>query len=263
MPKIVKSFRSVNGNVVNPSGFRAVTPARARLKTVALDDDISVVFPFGPQEIKHDTLSGKTVEIARPGRKPLLFLENPQLRTVSFSAVIADKASGGTVPVTDTLEQLETIAANAYACTFTYGLTSLAYNVVLTQFSYSVTYRNNAGEPLRASVDIQLTETPIFSQTITELVAVLKTPVVSTGTFTKGGGGGETLDEDDEERAAATSNIGDAESESALRSDAEIREDYYAALSAREREQQRLAIAQQFDRDQRKFAAVYGTNVFF
>jgi len=259
MPKIVKSFRSVNGNVVNPSGFRAVTPARARLKTVALDDDISVVFPFGPQEIKHDTLSGKTVEIARPGRKPLLFLENPQLRTVSFSAVIADKASGGTVPVTDTLEQLETIAANAYACTFTYGLTSLAYNVVLTQFSYSVTYRNNAGEPLRASVDIQLTETPIFSQTITELVAVLKTPVVSTGTYTKGGGD-ETLDEDDEERAAATSNIGDAEN--ALRSDAEIQEDYYAALSAREREQQRLTVAQQFDREQRRFAAVYGTNVF-
>lgn len=259
MPKIVKSFRSVNGNVVNPSGFRAVTPARAVLKTVALDNDISVVFPFGPQEIKHDSLSGKTVEIARPGRKPLLFLENPQLRTVSFSAVIADKASGGTVPVTDTLEKLETIAANAYACTFTYGLTSLAYNVVLTQFSYNVTYRNNAGEPLRASVDVQLTETPVFSQTITELVAVLKTPVVSTGTYTKGGG--ETSDEGDEERAAATSNIGDAES--ALRSDAEMQADYYAALSAREREQQRVAIEQQFDREQRKFAATYGTNAFF
>lgn len=197
MPRIIKSFRSVSGNVVNPVGFRSALPARAKLSTFSLEDNISVTFPFGPQDIDHDNLQAKTVEIARPGKKPILALENRQLRTVSFSAVIADKLSGGTAPITDILSDLETIAANAYACTFTYGLTSLNYSVVVTKFSYQVTYRNNAGEPTRASASIQLTESPVFGQEVTELQAVLKTPTVATDTYTKGGG--DVIDEGDDE----------------------------------------------------------------
>ena len=243
MPTLIKSFTSINGSVVNPSGFRSAVPPRAKLTTLPFEaqqfravgrnvppattlpafpavpiiredveeettsepvtETIQVIFPFGPQDIQHQNLSGNTVEIARPGKKPILFLESPRLRSVSFRAVLAHKESGGTLPVTLLLEQLETIAANAYPCTFTYGLTSLAYNVVLTRFSFDVTYRNNAGEPLRAEVDLQLTESPLFSQEIEELKAVVREPKVPTGVYVK--------PEDDEEPPLATteSNITD------------------------------------------------------
>lgn len=222
MPTLIKSFTSVGGRVVNPDGFRAVRPPRAKLTTLPFEaqqlravrypdstlpaspvapilredeeeettsepvtEIIEVMFPFGPQDIQHQNLSGNTVEIARPGKKPILFLESPRLRSVSFKAVLAHKESGGTLPVVQLLEQLETIAANAYPCTFTYGLTSLAYNVVLTRFSFDVTYRNNAGEPVRAEVDLQLTESPLFSQEIEELKAVVREPKVPTGVYVK------------------------------------------------------------------------------
>ena len=238
MPTIVKSFTSTNGTVVNPNGFRSAVPPRAKLTTIPLDDNIQIIFPFGPQSIQHQKLAGKTVEIARPGKKPILFLENPNLRMVSFEAVLADKNSGGARPITELLEQLETVAANAYACNFTYGLTSLAYNVVITQFSYDVSYRNNAGEPLRAQVSIQLTETPVFSQEIQELKAVTKAAEPATQTYTKGGGGGGNEEDDNESRA--TSNLGVGQ---VFERDEENPLTYYGSIAAVERaaEQRRMA----------------------
>ena len=244
MPTIVKSFTSTNGTVVNPNGFRSAVPPRAKLTTVPLDDNIQIIFPFGPQSIKHDKLAGKTVEIARPGKKPILFLENPNLRMVSFEAVLADKNSGGARPITELLEQLETVAANAYPCNFTYGLTSLAYNVVITQFSYDVSYRNNAGEPLRAEVSLQLTETPVFSQEIQELKAVTKAAEPAKNTYTKGGGDDNNEEDDNEERATSNLGIGQV---------FERAEDnpltYYGSIAGVERglEQQRLDTLQRLE----------------
>jgi hypothetical protein len=209
MPTIVKSFTSTNGTIVNPNGFRSAVPPRAKLTTVPLDDNIQIIFPFGPQNIKHDKLAGNTVEIARPGKKPILFLENPNLRSVSFQAVLADKSSGGARPITELLEQLETVAANAYPCNFTYGLTSLAYNVVVTQFSYDVSYRNNAGEPLRAEVSLQLTETPVFTQEIVELKAVTKAAEPPKRTYTKGPAQNTSKTEEDDNKSRATPNSQD------------------------------------------------------
>ena len=247
MPTIVKSFTSTNGTIVNPNGFRSAVPPRAKLTTVPLDDNIQIIFPFGPQNIKHDKLAGNTVEIARPGKKPILFLENPNLRSVSFQAVLADKDSGGARPITELLEQLETVAANAYPCNFTYGLTSLAYNVVVTQFSYDVSYRNNAGEPLRAQVSIQLTETPVFTQEIVELKAVTKAAEPATQTYTKGGGGGGN--EEDDNESTATSNKND---NTVFVRDADNPLTYYGSVIAVERaaEARRVAIEEQINRDE-------------
>lgn len=245
MPTIVKSFTSTSGTVVNPNGFRSAVPPRAKLTTVPLDDNIQIIFPFGPQSIQHQKLAGKTVEIARPGKKPILFLENPNLRMVSFEAVLADKNSGGARPITELLEQLETVAANAYPCNFTYGLTSLAYNVVITQFSYEVSYRNNAGEPLRAEVSIQLTETPVFSQEIQELKAVTKEAEPAKNTYTKGNTTDNNEEDDNESRANSNKND-DQNNRIPIH-----RADWYDGHMARERflEQQRLEIEQQLERD--------------
>ncbi len=259
MPTIVKSFTSTNGIVVNPNGFRSAVPPRAKLQTLPLDVEpvpsgdrlmrnrntsLQVIFPFGPQNIKHDKLAGKTVEIARPGKKPILFLENPNLRTVSFQAVIADKGSGGAVPITGILEKLETIATNAHPCNFTYGLTSLAYNVVITQFSYDVSYRNNAGEPLRAEVSIQLTETPVFTQEIQELKAVTKEAEPAKNTYTKGGG--DNNEEDDNE-SRATGNPFD---NSPISRPPQEQGNYYEALAAYEaqQEQRRLETLERLEK---------------
>ena len=245
MPTIVKSFTSANGTVVNPKGFRSAVPPRAKLTTIPLDDNIQIIFPFGPQNIKHDKLAAKTVEIARPGKKPILFLENPNLRSVSFQAVLADKNSGGARPITDLLEQLETVAANAYPCNFTYGLTSLAYNVVVTQFSYDVSYRNNAGEPCRAEVNLQLTETPVFTQEIQELKAVTKAAEPAKNTYTKGGGDNNNEEDDKEKLATATPNGGDDPNKPPHQ-----QENYYAALAAYEaqQEQQRLETLERLEK---------------
>ena len=188
MPKLIKSFTSVSGSVVNPTRFRSAIPARAKLVSIPTADDdetMSVVFPFGPQDLDHSNLAGKSVEIQRPGRKPLLFHENQQLRTVSFKAVVADKASGGTLSIEDTLDKLETLAATAVPCSFIYGLTALSYTVAITKLSFEVTYRNSSGEPLRAEVDVQLTETPSFSQELAVLKAVLNNAGGSTSSYTK------------------------------------------------------------------------------
>jgi hypothetical protein len=219
MAKLVKSFTTISGSVIDPAGFRSVSPARAKLVAVrssspgsssavtgafagsakprstggrvtgsvprSKNDFIEALFPFGPKEIKLDSLVANIVEIDRPGKKPILFRQNSQLRTVSFEAVIADKASGGVASVDDFLDKLTTLADYSTPCKFIYGLTSLTFAVVLTQLSINVTHRNNSGAPVRADVSIQLTECPYITQEITSLQAVVQdvppppTPVYS------------------------------------------------------------------------------------
>jgi hypothetical protein len=98
---------------------------------------------------------------------------------------------------------LEKLAATSALCTFVYGLTSLNFNVVITKLSFDVTYRNNAGEAVRANASIQLTESPVFAQQVVELKAVVKT-VPPEPTYTKPGNT-KTINDDDD-AAPATSN---------------------------------------------------------
>jgi hypothetical protein len=170
----------------SPPVIRSAQPERAVLKTVGVQNadgenvDIEVIFPFGPRDISHDTLEAKFSQIARPGKKPILAKENKQLRTISFKAVIADKESGGALPIVDILDDISNIAENGYSCKFVYGHTSLSYFVALTKFSYNVKYRNTSGEPIRAEASFQLTEFPGINQEIAELLAVYREP-----TYTK------------------------------------------------------------------------------
>ena len=187
MPTVTTTFVSnVGPSSGQPTSIRTSSPLRVKLSTVGLLDDegndanIVVEFPFGPQNISHDKSEARFREIARPGKKPLLAIENQQLRTVAFNAVIADKASGGVLPVQDILDDIETIAANGHKCKLVYANTGLSYFVKITKYSFEVEYRNTDGEPTRVSTQFQLTEAPTLNQEIILLKAVFRQPNITT-----------------------------------------------------------------------------------
>jgi hypothetical protein len=187
MPTVTTTFVSnVGSSSGQPPSIRTSSPLRVKLSTVGLLDDdgndanIIVEFPFGPQNMSHDKSEARFREIARPGKKPLLAIENQQLRTISFNTIIADKASGGVLPVQDILDDIESIAANGHKCKLVYANTGLSYFVKITKYSFEIQYRNTDGEPTRVSAQFQLTEAPSLNQEITLLKAVFRQPNITT-----------------------------------------------------------------------------------
>ena len=199
MAKVATTLRSEFFSLqpyILDNGFRTAAPKRAILKGVGFypfnpnrQVALEVVFPFGPQNLEYASYEGKFSQIERPYRKPILAYENQQLRTVTFNALIADKASGGTRPIEDMLDNIETMSKYGWRCSFIYGLTSLTFDVAVTKFSYTVKYRNTDGAPIRAEASIQLTEMPSLNQEITLLNAVFRQPESETGVVTGGGDG--------------------------------------------------------------------------
>ena len=150
-----------------------------------LPEFLEVVFPFGPQNLQHQNYGGTYQQIQRPYLKPLNVYSTPQLRTVTFNAVIAHRPSGGmsvgplnedgdsVQGVVDTLEQ---IASSGFPCEFIYGTQALPFLSFLTQFSYTVKYRNKDGEPLRIEASIQLTERVEYRPLTEELPLIERPP---------------------------------------------------------------------------------------
>jgi hypothetical protein len=185
MARVLTTFITPSNAVVD-SPFRSVTPKRAILKRHINDtSDLSgyestiadfIEFPFGPKDLKYDGMSANMVEIGRPGKKPLLEKENEKLRGVTFNAVIAEKSTGGKLSVIPMLQTLEMLAGSGAVCSFTYGTTKLGFNVCLTNFSYTVKYRNAEGEPVRVDAGITLKEKPVFTQELVQLDVIPFTP---------------------------------------------------------------------------------------
>jgi len=146
---------------------------------------IEVVFPFGPQNLQHQNYGGTYQQIQRPYLKPLNVYSTPQLRTVTFNAIIVHRPSGGksTGPlneegasvqgIVDTLEQ---IASSGLPCEFIYGTQALPFLSFLTQFSYTVKYRNKNGEPLQIEASLQLTERVEYKPLTEELPLIERPP---------------------------------------------------------------------------------------
>ena len=130
------------------------------------------------RNLKFDQYAGVTKRIPRPGKAPLLVFENPNLRTITFSAMIADKVTGGCdpFPVLEILDKIELIAANSIPCKFVYGVSAVPYTVTITKLSFTTNRRDLDGNPTQVSVDLQLTETPLYDQRIVELEAITFTP---------------------------------------------------------------------------------------
>lgn len=74
------------------------------------------------------------------------------------------------------LDKIELIAANSIPCKFVYGVSAVPYTVTITKFSFTTNRRDLDGNPTQVSVDLQLTETPLYDQRIVELEAVTFTP---------------------------------------------------------------------------------------
>lgn len=182
MARLRQSIVSRSAGFTTAPVFRSATPERARIDVRPSEDSgvaaYSVVFPFGPSSMDFQNHSGRYNQIQRPGKAPIVVFENKNLRTVTFSAVIAHRPSGGVLPdtVSDILDDLTAASEFGWECDFWYGSVRLPYKCFLTQFSYSVTYRNSRGEPLRAEVQIQLTEKYPFIQNIYELPLIRRTP---------------------------------------------------------------------------------------
>ena len=187
MARVHTTFVTPNNVTIN-SPFRSVTPKRAVLKrhpndssnieefdaTGAISETLE--FPFGPKDLKFDGMAANMVQIARPGKRPLLEKENNKLRQVTFNAVIAVKETGGTTSVIPMLETLEMLAGSGAVCSFTYGTTKLGFSVCLTSFSHTVKYRNSEGEPVRVDASLTLTEKPVFTQELVQLDVIPFTP---------------------------------------------------------------------------------------
>ena len=187
MARVHTTFVTPNNVTIN-SPFRSVTPKRAILKrhpndssnieefdaTGAISETLE--FPFGPKDLKFDGMAANLVQIARPGKRPLLEKENNKLRQVTFNAVIAVKETGGTTSVIPMLETLEMLAGSGAVCSFTYGTTKLGFSVCLTSFSHTVKYRNSEGEPVRVDASLTLTEKPVFTQELVQLDVIPFTP---------------------------------------------------------------------------------------
>jgi hypothetical protein len=171
MPTASISWPVTNGKRVN----RTVAPRRVILSQNG-GSEISISFPFGPTKVDFQNLGISYQEISRPQAKPILVGESDQLRTVSFTALIADKDTGGKISVQGMLNDLETMASEDVDCSFKYGLAALDYSVRITQLSYSSAYRNIDGNIVRASLSVQLTERVQVNQEVTALTAVTKTP---------------------------------------------------------------------------------------
>lgn len=181
MARVKTSVRTSSGRRASVGPFRSVgDSAQAILKTLSLpsNDQVVVRFPFAPKQLTFDNVTVKTVELRRPNNKPLLAIENPQLRTCTFTAMIADKQSGGALsaPVINVMEELESIAANGYDCKFAYGLLALSYSVKITRLTFETKQLNSDGEPIRVEAQIQLTESPTYSPELVALDVVYHTP---------------------------------------------------------------------------------------
>jgi hypothetical protein len=186
---------SITFTRTNASGARRVVnrtqaPMRCVLKQAVSESldagsaAISIEFPYGPTDVKYQKLAPNYAQIKRPGAKDIMVRSGDPLRTVSFSATIADKQSGGLVEIERVLEQIQELAAADVDCQFIYGLSALPYPVRVTQLDVNSSRRNLEGLMTRATINVQLMEIPAFNPFLGELTAV--TPVGTRGSTPSG-----------------------------------------------------------------------------
>ena len=167
-------------SIDSPLTFKIGGLGRAKIKSVDSADPYTVVFPFGPRDIKIDNRLAKITQIERPGMKPLLVVESPSLTTITFSATIADKASGGQSAdyVEKALEPLYAISEEGYQCKFVYGLSSYPFIFRITKLTITEKIKDANGRTIRANVDIQLTESAPYNPELIDLDVVTFEPEV-------------------------------------------------------------------------------------
>jgi hypothetical protein len=195
MAQLRQAITTIAGNQVQYPDWTSVDIKRAVLRATGPNPDTNatnplvdyeIEFPFGPKDLSHQNYGGTYQQIQRPYLKPLNVYSAPRLRTVTFDAIIVHRPSGGMdvgpmnefgESVQDVLDSLELISSSGATCEFSYGTQVLPYSSYLTQFSYTVKYRNKDGEPLRAQASIQLTEKSVYNPYLVTLPMIERPPV--------------------------------------------------------------------------------------
>lgn len=211
MTTYIQNIITLSGSRFSSSSLVEKRVKRAILKAVGPNPDetqikrqptlkYKIVFPFGPNDMQFQQHNGRYSSIDRPFKKPLNIFVGGSLRVVTFEAVIANRLNGGLTPdlsnnagetVQDVLDTLEAISQTGATCDFIYGVTRLPFKTFLTEFSYTVTRRDFDGQPIRASVSIQLTEKIEYNPDTRILPMIVRPPVNLTPT----GGGSPNVDD--------------------------------------------------------------------
>lgn len=118
----------------------------------------SIYLPFNPLEVDEDNVGISYNEVARPLKRPLLVAEAPMLRTLDFDFVMADRPSGGQLPIDDKLKRLRQFALDDLDLRLSYGLRPYPKKWRITSFSFTTRTRNEGGGTLIADCNIQFTE---------------------------------------------------------------------------------------------------------
>jgi hypothetical protein len=155
---------------------RVTAPKRVWLRQNG-GSNIAFSLPYGPQGVEFKQLGATYKTIQRPTLKPVLVAEHPQLRMVTFTALIADQNSEGFWTTQSALDSFEILADEDVDISFSYGLVALPYKVRMTQLDYKTLRRDLDGNITQASVSVQLTESVQLEQVLTQLTAVTYTPV--------------------------------------------------------------------------------------
>lgn len=187
MPTASLIFRTPTGD---PRSVNRISAQKRVSLTQLGGSKLKLSFPYGPSTVDYQNMGLAYQEVSRPQRKPLLVGQGGNLRTITFNTVIADKRSGGRVPIQKFLDDLEIVSTEDVDCGFTYGLVALPYRVRITRYSYTAVQRDSSGNILKAALSLQLTERPEINQDVTALAAISFTPVASPAAPSGGRGGG-------------------------------------------------------------------------
>lgn len=134
--------------------------------TTSVDPALTYVFPYLPVEADFSGLPLEYVEIDRPGNQKILASRGMQLQKISFKFVVADRESGGVLPVDDELAFLTRMATRDAPVALA-GLGSLigkrpsdeAYRLWrIVDMSFSVRRRDMNGNVTQAEVTMTLSE---------------------------------------------------------------------------------------------------------
>jgi hypothetical protein len=183
---------------------------RSRMSLVTDSLSLTYVFPYSPIEIQSSSVSNEYVSIDRPGRYPLVELRGPQLTEISFSFLVASRASvanDGVNKLTSVENQLKFL--HSFVSTdgpvFFSGLGNLlstleqfstgqsiprAWNV--TDFSHQIIRLNESNQPMQAQASISLRENRNPNFTVRQLSKInyVETPPVVKAPPPGGTGGG-------------------------------------------------------------------------
>lgn len=120
------------------------------------------VFPYAPKLVDFSNMSGEIAEIQRPRSYATVSQRNLKLTRVQFSFTMADRASGGLLPIDDELRRLRAMAMRDTNVTFQ-GLDRLIqYNIPTEWFTNVLTVSWWKIADLSIAVKQRTSNNPVF-----------------------------------------------------------------------------------------------------